>query len=268
MRVEELNGLPADEAAAVLRACADVDAWVDRLVRGRPWADRAALLTAADEAARRWTATEVDQALAQHPRIGERPDGDGPAAAQSRSEQAGVDPADTDLAARLAEGNRRYEERFGRIYLVRARGRSGGGAAAAARGAARQRPRHRARGDRRAAAGGRAAPPRGAGRVSTISTHVLDAERGRPAAGMALAFRGPDGTAYDGVTDDDGRFRLAEQVQAGAWSVEFRTGPWFAARERTTFYPEVRVGFTVVPDEHHHVALLLSPYAYTTYRGS
>lgn len=104
--------------------------------------------------------------------------------------------------------------------------------------------------------------------MSTISTHVLDAERGRPAAGMPLTLTAPDGTAYDGATDDDGRFRVDDEVPAGTWSVTFRTGPWFAAQERTTFYPEVRVGFTVVPDEHHHVALLLSPYAYTTYRGS
>jgi len=85
---------------------------------------------------------------------------------------------------------------------------------------------------------------------------------------MALVLHGPGGTTYDAATDDDGRFRLDEEVPAGAWAVEFRTGPWFAAQGRTTFYPEVRVAFTVVADEHHHVALLLSPYSYTTYRGS
>ena len=64
-------------------------------------------------------------ALADHPRIGERPTGAGAAAAMSGREQAGVDPADDELRRRLADGNRRYEERFGRIYLVRAAGRSG-----------------------------------------------------------------------------------------------------------------------------------------------
>lgn len=125
MRIDELNGLPARDAAALLRSCADIDAWVAHLVAARPYPDADALVAAADAAAARWSRAEVEEALAQHPRIGERPAGADAAAAHSRAEQAGVDPADTALAARLAEGNRRYEERFGRIYLVRARGRTG-----------------------------------------------------------------------------------------------------------------------------------------------
>jgi 2-oxo-4-hydroxy-4-carboxy-5-ureidoimidazoline decarboxylase len=72
-----------------------------------------------------WTDDEVTAALADHPRIGERPAGAGANAAMSGREQAGVDPADDALRRRLADGNRRYEDRFGRIYLVRAAGRSG-----------------------------------------------------------------------------------------------------------------------------------------------
>jgi 2-oxo-4-hydroxy-4-carboxy-5-ureidoimidazoline decarboxylase len=67
----------------------------------------------------------VTAALADHPRIGERPSGDSASAAMSGREQAGVDAGDAELRRRLAEGNRRYEERFGRIYLVRAAGRGG-----------------------------------------------------------------------------------------------------------------------------------------------
>ena len=104
--------------------------------------------------------------------------------------------------------------------------------------------------------------------MSTLSTHVLDAERGRPAAGMPLIFMGPDGITQQGVTDADGRFRVEGRVRPGAHSVQFETGRWFAAQDRATFYPEVLVSFTVVEGEHHHVALLLSPYSFTTYRGS
>lgn len=125
MDIDELNRMPAGEAAALLRACADIPSWAEDLVAGRPYADAAALLKVAEQRAAAWTDDDVERALADHPRIGERPQGDGAGDLMASSEQAGVDPADTDLQRRLAEGNRRYEERFGRIYLVRARGRTG-----------------------------------------------------------------------------------------------------------------------------------------------
>lgn len=125
MRIEELNALPDDEVAAVLRACAAIDSWVHVLTAGRPYDDPADLLATARAQAATWTPAEVEGALADHPRIGERPTGSGAAADHSRREQGGLDPADTDLAERLRAGNLAYEERFGRIYLVRAKGRSG-----------------------------------------------------------------------------------------------------------------------------------------------
>lgn len=125
MRIGELNALPEAELAAALRACADVDSWVGALIAGRPYDDRDQLLEAARAQASAWTADEVDRALEDHPRIGEQPVGSGASAAHAAREQAGLDPADAELATRLRDGNRRYEERFGRIYLVRARGRTG-----------------------------------------------------------------------------------------------------------------------------------------------
>ena len=125
MRIEEFNALPRDEAEAALRVCADVDGWVRTLVDERPYPDVRSLVTAAEHLADDWTVDDVEKALAHHPRIGERAAGSDASAGHSAREQAGVDPADTDLAERLREGNRRYEERFGRIYLVRAKGRTG-----------------------------------------------------------------------------------------------------------------------------------------------
>lgn len=124
MRTSEFDLLPADEATALVRTWADVPAWADALVAGRPYADRAALRAAAADGAARWTDDQVEAALADHPRIGERHAGSGASAAHSAREQSGVDPADAEVADRLAEGNRRYEEHFGRVYLVRAAGRS------------------------------------------------------------------------------------------------------------------------------------------------
>ncbi len=124
MLLDQLNALPAEQAAAALRPCVDIDSWVDAVVAGRPYADRGTLLARADEAARSWTPSEVAAALADHPRIGERHAGVGASAALSGREQAGVDPHDADVRRRLADGNAAYEERFDRIFLIRAAGRS------------------------------------------------------------------------------------------------------------------------------------------------
>lgn len=123
MTLDEFNALPADSAAARLRPCVAIPAWVEAVVTGRPYASHAALLAAAREAADGWQAAEVEQALASHPRIGERAAGAAEEAAHSRREQAGVDVGQPALAAALLAGNRAYEQRFGRVFLVRAKGR-------------------------------------------------------------------------------------------------------------------------------------------------
>ncbi|WP_121255029.1 2-oxo-4-hydroxy-4-carboxy-5-ureidoimidazoline decarboxylase [Nocardioides ferulae] len=123
MLIEEFNRLDAEAAAAVVRPCADVDAWVAAIVAARPFDSVDELTGYAEQAASAWTGEEVEAALADHPRIGERPRGSGASAGMSVQEQAGVDRDDDDLARRLAEGNRRYEKLFGRIFLVRAAGR-------------------------------------------------------------------------------------------------------------------------------------------------
>jgi 2-oxo-4-hydroxy-4-carboxy-5-ureidoimidazoline decarboxylase len=105
-----------------LATCLAVPRWVDEVAAGAPYATLDDLLDAAGVAATPLNAAEVDQALAHHPRIGERPTGDD--AAFSAAEQASSASDDAELAEQLAEGNRAYEEKFGRIFLIRAAGRS------------------------------------------------------------------------------------------------------------------------------------------------
>ena len=104
----------------------------------------------------------------------------------------------------------------------------------------------------------------------SVSTHVLDAALGRPAAGMSVQLQDASGLVAEGTTDADGRCRLTEDATAaGPHRLVFGTGPWSAAQGRETFWPEVVLSFAVrEPSEHHHVPLLLSPFAYSTYRGS
>ncbi len=104
----------------------------------------------------------------------------------------------------------------------------------------------------------------------SISTHVLDAVTGRPAAGIAVRLFAGGELLAEAVTDNDGRCRLPDQATAaGTHSLVFATGHWFAEQGRDTFYPEVVLTFVVQePADSHHVPLLLSPFAYSTYRGS
>ena len=100
----------------VLASCLAVPRWVDQVMTGQPYASRSALLAAAADAAQELTDDELEQALAGHPRIGER------GGAQSQREQAGVGTS-ADVRARLTAGNAAYEARFGRVFLIRAAGR-------------------------------------------------------------------------------------------------------------------------------------------------
>ena len=107
----------------------------------------------------------------------------------------------------------------------------------------------------------------------TVSTHVLDAAHGRPAQGVDLTLERGDGEVLGtGTTNADGRCpELTDGLELGTgrYRLRFETGAWFARTGTETFYPVVEVLFEVTdPAAHHHVPLLLSPFAYSTYRGS
>jgi len=123
--LNRLNGLPADVAAAELHNCCGSRTWTREVAAGRPYADRDALVAAADAASKGLTWDDVTEALAAHPRIGERAEGADREAAWSRTEQSGAQSSDVATQAGLAEGNREYERRFGHVFLIRAAGRPG-----------------------------------------------------------------------------------------------------------------------------------------------
>jgi len=121
--LEEFNSAPTDRLRPALAACCDVPRWVDAILAKRPYGDRAALTAVADQLLRELDDNEVDRALQAHPRIGDRPQGAGTEANWSRNEQSGVG-ADPAVRQELAEGNRQYEDRFGRVFLICATGLS------------------------------------------------------------------------------------------------------------------------------------------------
>jgi len=110
---------------------------------------------------------------------------------------------------------------------------------------------------------------------SLISTHILDTALGRPASGVAVMLSGfaPSGWSpiAAGITDDNGRIDELgpESLVAGKYRLTFETESYFAAQSLSSFFPEVVLAFTVAEGEqHYHVPLLLSPFAYSTYRGN
>ena len=114
--------------------------------------------------------------------------------------------------------------------------------------------------------------------MSAITTHVLDTSRGRPAENVPVVLE-IESAAGDweilgrGATDADGRLKdllpKGQALQSGVYRLTFDTRVYYSARDSQSFYPQVSIIFEVLDArQHYHVPLLLSPYGYTTYRGS
>jgi 5-hydroxyisourate hydrolase len=112
--------------------------------------------------------------------------------------------------------------------------------------------------------------------MSGITTHVLDTSLGRPAAGIPVTLSAREGGVYRelsrGVTDEDGRvqrFSPSPSLTSGSYSLTFETSGYFRAGARDAFFERVVLEFFVADAaQHYHVPVLLSPFGYTTYRGS
>ena len=301
--LEALNALPADAAQERLLACCPSARWAGQMVAARPYTSAGKLLARSDQTVTGLAQADLEQALAGHPRIGGP---SGQAGGWSRREQAGVQTADEATLQALAEGNEAYERRFGHIYLVCASGRDGAQLLALLRERLGNDPAAEwevVRGElgqinrirlRRLLAEG--VVPASDSATSAITTHVLDTARGVPAAGVAVRLdrvppEGPGqttGATTEEIgrarTDADGRIRSIgpAKLPAGTYRLTFGTGDYFrvsyapsppgqapAGQPVAGFFPEVAVTFVTDGETpHYHVPLLLSPFGYSTYRGS
>jgi 5-hydroxyisourate hydrolase len=107
-----------------------------------------------------------------------------------------------------------------------------------------------------------------------ITSHVLDTSIGKPAAGISVELFFQNGEHWNAIaksqTNSDGRINewLNEQPNAGIYKIRFDTKKYFEKKSVASFYPYVEIVFEVKVDEHYHIPLLLSPFGYSTYRGS
>lgn len=272
MDLAAFNQLDHDDARDLALVWAAVPAWAEAIASARPFATVADLEGLAEALAAEWTVAELDAALAHHPRIGARVEGGDAESRHSRGEQAAVAEADATVRAAIAAGNEYYEARFDRVFLVRAAGRT---------------PQQNLEQlDRRVELSPEDEVAEALAQLleiallrlrsaviarARVTTHVLDAVSGTAAAGIAVSLADEAGPIADGVTDADGRLSIGpEQLPSGTYTLTFQTGPHFAAQGLASFHPLVAVAFLLDVEgrDHDHVPLLLSPFAYSTYRGT
>ena len=281
MNLTELNALAPDAAAREFLRCCGSKRWAEAMTEARPFATVDAMTAAADAI---WSSLDPSdwlEAFAAHPRIGAGGAGEageaGGDAAWSAAEQAGMSSATSDVRERLIEANREYEARFGYIFIVCATGRRADEMLRMLDerlendphielriAAEEQRKITRLRFDKLIESRG------------TITTHVLDTSRGRPADGLHVLLEISNGEGWNpvghGITDANGRLATlqARPLASGTYRLTFETAAYHRAQGMDApFYPNVAVTFVVGDvDAHYHVPLLLSPFGYSTYRGS
>ena len=233
-----------------------------------------------------WVALDAPdwyEAFAAHPRIGEPRDTPGEARAWEAHEQSGTRAADSDVRRRLAEGNRRYEAQFGYIFIVCATGKTASELLEILQSRLRNDPHE----ELRVAAEeqrqitrlrlGKLLEEEETGGRHMITTHVLDTARGGPAVGMAVILELRHASEWSpvgrGTTDESGRVTTLtanRELVPGTYRLTFDTGTYHREQGLSMpFFPEAKITFNVRdPDEHYHVPLLLSPFGYSTYRGT
>lgn len=289
MDLQQLNALSPGELRQQLSACCGARRWVEAMAALAPFDSEKTLV---DAATRIWYGDcgEADwlEAFTHHPKIGDIESLRQKFAATQHLagvEQSGVLGASDEVIESLASGNQAYEARFGFIFIVCATGKP---AHEMLRLLQDRLPNQRPE-ELRVAMGEqhkitlirlqkwlpdadwRCLKP------SQITTHVLDTALGRPAPSLSICLQAQTadevwGAICQGVTNADGRIGDLlppnRPLPAGAYKMVFHTEAYFQAHALPVFYPVVEVCFQVFDDKHYHIPLLISPFGYSTYRGS
>ena len=280
MTLSAFNNLDKEEAAKELFSCCGSKKWVSLVMNTFPFGSGRTLIEKTAEA---WY-SECDvndwlESFTHHPKIGDKKSLSEKFAGK---EQAGVASATEEIIEALARSNAAYEKKFGFIFIVCATGRS----AAEMLRLINERLNNDKEDELRIAMGeqhkitlirfGKLFDDFQLPTMSQVTTHVLDTAAGRPGRNISVMLMNKANndwqTIAQGVTNTDGRVSdllpTGKTLSPGVYKIVFETGNYYAEQKLKTFYPSVEILFTVFDDAHYHVPLLISPFGYSTYRGS
>lgn len=288
MTIEVFNKLSGPEAERLLFSCCGSQKWVAHLMKRFPFADAQSLVTNAEKI---WynECTETDwlEAFTHHPMIGDVESLGKKFQSTEHfagKEQAGVATATWEMLQDLLIKNAEYKTKFGFIFIVSARGKSVLNMhrlITSRLNNLREEELNIAVGEQHKITVSRIKEVIDEDawsilKISQLTTHVLDTSSGRPGADIMIKLKQHRNNQWQtfsqGLTNNDGRcldfLPPGKTLSPGNYKLVFDTGNYFLQSGSQTFFPEVEIQFTVLDDNHYHVPLLISPFGYSTYRGS
>lgn len=281
MTLNEFNNLGKEEAKQMLKECCGSAKWVEAMLKAMPYADELSLIKNADDA---WFnhCTEPDwrEAFTHHPKIGNKAK---PGEKFADAEQSGVKLATADLLNELAAANDTYETKNGFIFIVCATGKPAAEMLSLLQlrlQNSKTEELHIAMNEQQKItiirlkkllqkANWDTIP------VSQLTTHVLDTSIGQPGKNLNISLQSRVNNCWhtiaQGITNADGRVPdLLPSLHHlnGDYKMIFDTLTYFAEKQQHCFYPKVEIQFIINDTSHYHIPLLISPFGFTTYRGS
>lgn len=284
MTLNEFNQLDTPSARYQLRQCCVSDAWIEAMLTARPFTTAAQLFSTAERIWAALTQQDYLQAFEGHPKIGDVGSLRAKYAdskALAAGEQASVNHADEATLQALAAGNQAYEERFGFIFIVCATGKSAAEMLALLQA--------RLENDRNTEIQLAAAEQQKITQIRLakllqdtvmprISSHILDTTLGKPAAGIRVQlFKCQPDQSWimlnEETTNTDGRIanllKDTQPLENTRYRLRFHLQDYFVQQQQPCFYPQVEIECQLDAEAaHYHIPLLVSPFGYSTYRGS
>ncbi len=280
MTLTDFNKLDRDTAAKELFSCCGSRNWVSLLMQTFPFGSQETLIEKAREV---WyeacDKNDWLESFSHHPKIGDKKRLTEKFAGK---EQAGVASATQETIDALAKANKDYERKFGFIFIVCATGKS----AEEMLRLLKDRLKNTIDDELTIAMGeqhkitlirfNELLEDLQFVKMSQITTHVLDTTAGKPGNDISIMLQQLHTHGYatiaQGITNRDGRIvdllPPDKKLQPGVYKLVFETGIYYSAKSIKTFYPMVEIQFMISDDSHYHVPLLISPFGYSTYRGS
>jgi len=281
MTLDEINNCAVDDLSIALRKCCGATKWIQSMIGMRPYTSRNDLQNKADISWSSCVFEDVMEAFNHHPKIGDKENmakNFSSTKEWAGDEQRGVDTASDQILERLLIVNEEYVIKYGYIFIVYATGKS----AVQMLDLLESRLHNDADAELKIAKGEQHKITKlrlnKLLKMSQITTHVLDTARGMPAEGILITLQKSGDNINEwtnitsGTTNTDGRipdFVSDDMVLSqGKYRMLFETESYFLAQNIKGFYPYVPVVFEIYETSHYHIPLLLSPFGYSTYRGS